>query len=153
MAILVFAHTRVQYEVDLERVVPRENFIFVRSERDVYGCDIEGIIYLQDWQRAGRDVINASVVAEHRVKRQQEQQAFIDSRKREDPPKFSCEHGRVSVNIVDAICAKSVPFGGVDGLTEFCGNQHNPNWRWDRDTLNEMSYDQLAVIWEKLNDV
>ena len=34
-------------------------------------------------------------------------------------------------------------------LMEFCGNQHNENWRWKKDVLNNMNENNLWKLYQK----
>lgn len=36
------------------------------------------------------------------------------------------------------------------GLARFTGNQHNPEWQWNRDTLTFLSEDQLYDMYRSL---
>jgi hypothetical protein len=38
----------------------------------------------------------------------------------------------------------------AEGAAEFCGNQHNPNWRWKRSVLEEMSESQLLGLYQSV---
>jgi len=56
--------------------------------------------------------------------------------------------------IIDAICGRYVPDYGMPyeklGLAVFCGNQHNPEWRWDRRALERISLPQLCELYNRL---
>ena len=56
----------------------------------------------------------------------------------------------VELRITDAIVSLGeIPMGGIsDRLTPFCGNQHNPDWRWDRDAVERLSDAEKKELWE-----
>jgi len=36
-----------------------------------------------------------------------------------------------------------IPMGGIEGMTDFTGNQHNPDWRWKDSVFKDMGTIQL----------
>jgi hypothetical protein len=49
--------------------------------------------------------------------------------------------------IIDTI---SIPLGGFsEELTPFCGNQHNPEWRWNKKELESLSLKKLINFYDK----
>ena len=60
----------------------------------------------------------------------------------------SCEVVEVPIN--DAIVGLAeIPLGGIEGLTIFCGDQWNPDWRWDRKAIERLTPKEKSELWEE----
>lgn len=54
-------------------------------------------------------------------------------------------------DIINAIQGCDIPWGGLgDTLTPYCGDQHNPAWRWNRTYLKQMPTEDLIDLYGKL---
>ena len=62
----------------------------------------------------------------------------------------------VEIDIVDAICSRPIPSGGIgrwgfpSELTPFTGNQWNENWGWDRRAVERLTDDEKDCLWAAL---
>ena len=59
------------------------------------------------------------------------------------------------VDVINMICGAHLNGGMTEcqqlqdaGFMVFCGNQHNPDWRWDRHKLNTLDDKALYEIYE-----